>query len=415
MNRDPNSIVLAYIAVHQMFQLALAAEEIGQLDALYCSMVDRPGKWGRIAGRFFSGAMFIPLGVECLPIEKIRELPWGMIQRKLPALLLRKKNQKEDYLSSNKSFCKSVAKRLARHNAKVFVATESCALECFLEAKRLGMTCVLDCPGIPESILAKNLERARKELGIQIQSKANNSLMEDRKSLELDLADHVLLCSELQFEKLVERGIDSKRLTVNPLWVDDCFLNALPQQNVRQVGQRLNVLYAGAISTAKGVPYLIDAFMSLQKECQLTLCGTVDREVGDWAGSKLAAHRVIPRVARRDLPTVFRDHDVLVLPSLGDSFGFIALEAMASGLPVIVTDAVGVPIPKNEWRVPANCARSIADRLLKYAHDRELLKNDSQIAQRFACTFTPQQYRHRAGQIFSRIIDSVGERSSLAN
>ena len=41
----PPGITLGYIGVHQIYQLALAAHEIGRLDRFYCSLLDAPGKW----------------------------------------------------------------------------------------------------------------------------------------------------------------------------------------------------------------------------------------------------------------------------------------------------------------------------------------------------------------------------------
>jgi glycosyltransferase involved in cell wall biosynthesis len=167
------------------------------------------------------------------------------------------------------------------------------------------------------------------------------------------------------------------------------------------------VLYAGAISVAKGVPYLIAACQLAKNDCQLTLCGTMDPQIATWAQQRGATYELIPKVPRQQLPQVFRNYDVLVLPSLGDSFGFIALEAMASGLPVIVTDAAGVPVPDTAWRVPTHCANSIADRLVQYAQQRERLLEDSETATRFGRQFTAEQFRRRAGAIFTSLLAST--------
>ena len=44
-------IVVSYAGVHQAYQLALAAQEMGELKAFYCSLYDAPKKWGgMIAG-----------------------------------------------------------------------------------------------------------------------------------------------------------------------------------------------------------------------------------------------------------------------------------------------------------------------------------------------------------------------------
>ena len=53
------------------------------------------------------------------------------------------------------------------------------------------------------------------------------------------------------------------------------------------------------------------------------------------------ADRVVFAGVRRDLPEYYRAADMCLLPSRFDTFGLVVLEAMAAGIPVVITDRVG--------------------------------------------------------------------------
>lgn len=46
---------------------------------------------------------------------------------------------------------------------------------------------------------------------------------------------------------------------------------------------------------------------------------------------------------REDVPEILATSDVFVMPSLGEHFGRVLVEAMAMGKPVVATDAGGTP------------------------------------------------------------------------
>jgi len=61
-----------------------------------------------------------------------------------------------------------------------------------------------------------------------------------------------------------------------------------------------------------------------------------------------------PPQSKAALRELYCKHDIMVFPSLSDSFRFVAMETMACSLPVIVTQNCGVPVPEELWRVPVN-------------------------------------------------------------
>ena len=115
------------------------------------------------------------------------------------------------------------------------------------------------------------------------------------------------------------------------------------------------LLYAGRVSREKNVPLLIDLLEALVAggaDYRLLVVG--DGPSAGWL-EREAARRVAGRVARwahlRDrveLAAVYASCDVFVHPNPREPFGIAPLEAMASGIPVVLPDRGGVRTYANE-------------------------------------------------------------------
>jgi glycosyltransferase involved in cell wall biosynthesis len=398
-----NGIALAYSGVHQMFQLALAAHELGELEGLFCSIVDGEGKWGHRLGRWVPAATMRPLGWEALPQPKLHEFPWPvLVNRTLKKIL---PSRQTEHLRSNDWFDRSAAEWLVSSKARVFVGAETCALESLRRAGALGMKRVLDCPGIPSQVLDEEIRRAAAAFGVTASTASNSSVLMKRKQLELAQADVVLCCSEFQKEHLLALNPSVKRAEVIPLWADvDFWGQAALERVFSKLGDPLRVLYAGAVSLKKGVPYLLEAVESLASEVSLTLVGELSPEMPTII-RRFRSHTHLPYLPKDRLRELYRNHDLLVMPTLGDSFGFVSVEAMASGMPVIASRNAGAPMPDEDWRVPPHDPVAIRKRLLAYHSDRQRLRHDGEVAAAFAARFRPERYRASAGELFKESLE----------
>jgi glycosyltransferase involved in cell wall biosynthesis len=388
-----SEIVLSYIGVHQMFQMALAAEELGKLEALRCSLVDRPGKWGQILATKLRIPSASPLGYDQIPPEKLVEHPWPLVMHRL--LQKAWPSRPSEHLRSNEWFDRSAARWLQSSRARVFVGTETCALYSMRMAKSKGMTCVLDCAGIPNSFLDHIAHEAATELGLKMSASSNSPAMVIRKEEELRLADVILCASEFQAEQLIASGAESGKVKVIPLWVDAGYWAGARDRAPSPEDTPLKVIYAGAVSLKKGVPYLLDAMRQLGEHAKLTLVGKVSPELQAVMNTLPENCTHLDYVAKEELRRLYAAHDVLVMPSLGDSFGFVTMEAMASGLPVIVSRHAGAPVPDGSWRIPARNSAALVSRLQHYHDHRAALVQDSQLASSFAAQLTPERYRQK--------------------
>jgi glycosyltransferase involved in cell wall biosynthesis len=404
-----SEITVAYSGVHQVFQLALAAHEMGKLDRLCCSFIEAPGKWGGLLSRFFGSARLSKWRHPEIPSAKVFENPWPKCRYELFSRILTRADCQLE--KTNGQFDFAVARRLRASSSRLFVGVETCALHSFEAAKSIGMKLVLDCHGIHAQFRDRVAREAALEWELPTPTAGDSPTLAARKEREIELADRCLVYSEGHKRSFVENGVPESKLVCIPLWVDSSFWYPTLGAERGEASSTLKVLYAGHVTLRKGIPYLLRAMEACAKHAHLTLAGNVSRELAPVVRRYAGCFSVLPRQTRSELRKLFWDHDVLVMPSLGDSFGFVALEAMACGLPVIVTENCGVPVPDEAWRVPVMESEAIAQRLLMYSGDRDICRAHGREAAGFAQQFTPERYRREVQQLFRTML-SESERMS---
>ncbi len=131
-------------------------------------------------------------------------------------------------------------------------------------------------------------------------------------------------------------GIEDDRIAVVPPGVD---LAAWPahRRAARAADEPLRLLFVGADFARKGGDMLVDVVRAeFAGECELDLVTPAD--VPPSAGVRV--HRATPNSPL--LRELYAAADIFVLPTRAECFGIATVEAMASGLPVIVSDTGGV-------------------------------------------------------------------------
>lgn len=103
-------------------------------------------------------------------------------------------------------------------------------------------------------------------------------------------------------------------------------------------------LYVGRLERLKGVHVLIEAFRGV-READLVVAGEGSCAVELRRQAAGMEHvRFVGRLPLADLDALYRGAAALVVPSVGyETFGVVAVEAMARGTPVIVNDLGALP------------------------------------------------------------------------
>jgi glycosyltransferase involved in cell wall biosynthesis len=399
-------IVVSYASVHTAYQLALAAQELGELKAFYCGIYDALGKWGGLVAKIIGHDALVSRRVDGLNLDEIIEFPWPLVWKSIRDRFYR--HGRNDWLSTYDAFDWWVAKRIEASPPGIFVGFAGSDLRCLEVAKRHGSTLVHDCPGLHPLFEAQIMREAADRAGIR---KRNARLtlggMAARKLLEYSLADILLLYSDVHRKSFEDAGHSRERLFVSPLWVDTSawYREALEYPEKTASEGPLKLLFVGSVNLRKGIPFLLKAVAACGNAVKLTIVGAQTSETVSQLGPENHNVKYLPPQPKSMLRKIYVSHDVFVLPSVGDSFGFVALEAMACGLPVIASENVGAPVPDPSWRVPAMDSGGLAKRIMQYVDDRMLVVQHGYEAVTFASQFRPEKYRQNIRELFKKLLD----------
>lgn len=172
----------------------------------------------------------------------------------------------------------------------------------------------------------------------------------------LQEAAHVVTVGERLKQELVENfGVAKNSATVMSMGVDRTVFYPMERAEVRtKLGLQETqpvVLFIGNLIREKGVLELIQAFDSIHKTvptASLHLIGSHKSAGFVEEVKKMIASRQLEGIhlegtkTQQELAQWLAAADVLALPSYHEGFGLVALEAMASGTPVVASDVGGL-------------------------------------------------------------------------
>jgi glycosyltransferase involved in cell wall biosynthesis len=153
---------------------------------------------------------------------------------------------------------------------------------------------------------------------------------------------------------------------------------------------KILVLHVGRLALEKSVDTLVSAFSQARAQLgeQAVFCVAGDGPRAAWVRQALPWARHLGFLDREVLADLYADADLFVFPSATETCGLVALEALASGVPVIGANAGGVKENLREgltgMLIPPGDAGGFAGAIALLCRDAEQRNAMSEAARAFA-------------------------------
>jgi D-inositol-3-phosphate glycosyltransferase len=217
---------------------------------------------------------------------------------------------------------------------------------------------------VPLATTFHTLARARARAG---RSAPEGAERDQAERAAIECSDLLIACSGAEYDELVGLyGADPSRAEVVLPGVDHAFFSPGDQAQARRAvalpapADRPVVLFVGRIQPLKGLTVAVSAVADLavggggegRRRPMLVVVGGPSGPRGEeeMARARALAERAglapsvrwVPPAPHELLSSYYRAADVCVVPSWSESFGLVALEAAACGVPVVASDVGGL-------------------------------------------------------------------------
>lgn len=250
--------------------------------------------------------------------------------------------------------------------------------------------------GLPLVSTFHTLERVKAEASPEEAAETATGGRRALKEAEIiGCADALCACCSVEADQLVDLyDANPGRIEIVPLGVDHAFFSPGDQRFARRAlglgGDGPLLLYVGRIQPLKGADVAVAALDELRRsgfeEARLVVVGGPSGPRGE--AEVAALHRTVAELGLSDhvaffppqrhelLSTFYRAADCCVVPSRSESFGLVALEAAACGVPVVAAAVGGlttlVEHGETGYLVEPGDAAAFADRVGAIVADERL-------------------------------------------
>lgn len=177
-------------------------------------------------------------------------------------------------------------------------------------------------------------------------------------------SDCVIAATPYEFDDLLDHyGASPERLCTSPPGIDHDIFKPGDKESARTalgLPPGPIILFAGRIQALKGLDVAVGALAHMNHEAQLVIVGGPSGTAGaaevahllalaEGLGVEGRVHMIAPQ-PHDQLARFYQASDVLIMPSRSETFGLVAAEAQACGLPVVASRIGGIPFVVEDGR-----------------------------------------------------------------
>jgi glycosyltransferase involved in cell wall biosynthesis len=224
-------------------------------------------------------------------------------------------------------------------------------------------------------------------------------------------ARKIIALTKVTQSHLLFWGVPNNKISIVPTAVNTEVFSPGKQNQLKEkwgISSSI-ILYVGRFSEVKGIAYLLKAFPKIIEsvpEAKLVLIGggPLENEIKAFQNKFPGNVFYLPFVPNDIMPQIYAGCDVVILPSLEERFGNVALEAMACGKPVVGSCIGGLldTVVNNETGLhiqPRNIAQ-LSDSIIR------ILKNDN-LREEFGKNARERALKHFSYDVVMKLVEKV--------
>lgn len=419
-------VIVAHPGKQHSFQTAQALKRTGDLFAYITTIYDKPGSLTNFLNNSIlkGDAKKKGAGRRCAALQDNEIVQFCEFRSLLNLFSSKIRLPKRFKVWMNDSMADSFGRKVARYaiknNVDAVIMYDCTSNSCFemLKERAPSIKRILDVSISHRAYLKETYEKDIEKYGIAAFREEQSFLWNEnnmkRYVEEVKYPDVFLVASRVVKHSIKAQGIRENKIMRIPYGVD---CTKFHYEKKRVVAAPLQLVFVGQANHRKGMHHLLRVMTRFtEKEVTVKIAGSIDKESELYTEYCAYANIEFCGFVTRDrISTLYQQSDVFVLPTFGEGFALVILEALSCGLPVITTQYAGgndaITTGVNGIEYDALSEEELEKAIRWFMEHPEKLPEMSEAARKTAEQYTWERYYEQVSAAVHDIVGREGERS----